>query len=373
MAMQQFDCAHAQMREPAFVYHKQDTGAYIDFTDAGGDIKSHNIEVIGSGNTTLESSLSTIAKAKAVEPPSAEAALAWMSNLDTEFFMYMDNADDPDLNLHTYFPNFSHARVLITTRLRNARQQYGYGPSGVELAIELGSLSEDEAVDLLSKAAMTKKSVDLLPEDERVAIITLAQGLQYHALAIAQAGAYLHVSIRIRLVPIQISSSSYPPAGWKGRWSYLETQLRRVFPIYRHVPPPLRTSTPHGYNRRHFESAFQGLSLRNLDEPPIPGPYRDVDLDVLVSVHVFFSSFRTPASWDKGKFGSTIQQACSSIADITSTSALQNFSSTSTWQDISSVQIPRSASTPTPQVLAFTSQSTTNPTSQISSSFAVAL
>lgn len=50
MAMQQFDCAHAQMREPAFVYHKQDTGAYIDFTDAGGDIKSHNIEVIGSGN-----------------------------------------------------------------------------------------------------------------------------------------------------------------------------------------------------------------------------------------------------------------------------------------------------------------------------------
>ncbi|TFK96377.1 hypothetical protein BDV98DRAFT_608311, partial [Pterulicium gracile] len=60
--------------------------------------------VDGTTQATIEASLVSIAKANGLEE-SSEAALAWMSNLDTEFFMYIDNADDPTINMRGFFSN----------------------------------------------------------------------------------------------------------------------------------------------------------------------------------------------------------------------------------------------------------------------------
>lgn len=60
---------------------------------------------------------------------SGKAALAWMSRLPEPFFLYIDKADDPTTDLYDYFTRSNHARVVITTRLREAEQNYGTGLS----------------------------------------------------------------------------------------------------------------------------------------------------------------------------------------------------------------------------------------------------
>lgn len=99
--------------------------------------------------TTLEVSLAAIAKANGYAS-SSDAALAWASSLGEPFFVYIDNADDPTMNLRDYFPKSPHARIVITTRLRETKQRYTTGPDS---AIFLGPLSDFEAIDLLTRTA----------------------------------------------------------------------------------------------------------------------------------------------------------------------------------------------------------------------------
>ncbi|TFK98415.1 P-loop containing nucleoside triphosphate hydrolase protein, partial [Pterulicium gracile] len=105
--------------------------------------------VDGTTHATIEASLVLIAKANGLEE-SSEAALAWMSNLDTEFFMYIDNADDPTINMRRFFSNSDYVRVIITTRLSEKAHHYSQGDGSI---LKLGSLSEEESIKLLAKTA----------------------------------------------------------------------------------------------------------------------------------------------------------------------------------------------------------------------------
>ena len=129
----------------------------------------------------VKAGIVAIAKANGVGE-SSEAALAWMSNLDKAFFLYFDNADDHTVNLRDYFPNSKHARILVTTRFRDAQPHYGSGPDS---AIHLGTLSEDEAVDPL------RRSAGFEPDDslEQQSAVKLLQELHCLPLAVVQAGA----------------------------------------------------------------------------------------------------------------------------------------------------------------------------------------
>ena len=76
-------------------------------------------------------------------------ALDLLSMQRNEWLLFFDNADDPNLNLRTYFPKCSHGNILITSRNRHARH-HALSP---ESNCKVSDLMADEAKDLLLKFA----------------------------------------------------------------------------------------------------------------------------------------------------------------------------------------------------------------------------
>lgn len=129
---------------------------------------------------TLEAGFSAIAKANGIGA-SKEDVLQWISNLDEEFFLYLDNTDDPNMNLRDFFSHSDYARILVTTRLPNFKR---YG-SGHGSSMELSPLSKEEAIDLFSRTAGLSER-----EASDMVVVTLVESeLYYHALAVVQVGA----------------------------------------------------------------------------------------------------------------------------------------------------------------------------------------
>ncbi|TFL05123.1 hypothetical protein BDV98DRAFT_653767 [Pterulicium gracile] len=116
--------------------------------------KTHFFIPDASTEVTIKDKLASIARANGIEDTS-DAALRWMSALQKDFFLYIDNADHHTMKLRKFFPNSSHARIFITTRLREAQQHYG---SGLDSVISLGALSEDEALKLPQNANVLTES-----------------------------------------------------------------------------------------------------------------------------------------------------------------------------------------------------------------------
>ncbi|TFK96986.1 hypothetical protein BDV98DRAFT_658852 [Pterulicium gracile] len=137
--------------------------------------------VDGTTHATIEASFVLIAKANGLEE-SSEAALAWMSNLDTEFFMYIDNADDPTINMRGFFSNSDYVRVIITTRLSEKARHYSQGDGSI---LKLESLSEEESIKLLAKTACLSEEAVVR---DRNLIAMLVKELCYLPLAVVQAG-----------------------------------------------------------------------------------------------------------------------------------------------------------------------------------------
>lgn len=129
---------------------------------------------------TLQAGFASIARTNGFDN-SHDAALAWMSTLDQPFFLYIDNADDHTMNLRNYFPKSNYARILITTRLRDAKQKYG---TGRDSAIHLDPLGGGEAKELLLLTADLEVAVG-----QEESVCELLQELHCHPLAVVQAGA----------------------------------------------------------------------------------------------------------------------------------------------------------------------------------------
>ncbi|KAG8823165.1 hypothetical protein FRC17_009390, partial [Serendipita sp. 399] len=104
-------------------------------------------------------------------------AVAYLSS-QKGWLMLFDNADSPDLELDDYLPNSIHGAVLVTSRNRECMS---YAP---ESHIQVGELTEGEAVDLLHKVAnITPSSFE--------SSLAIVRELGMWALAITQAGAYI--------------------------------------------------------------------------------------------------------------------------------------------------------------------------------------
>jgi hypothetical protein len=69
--------------------------------------------------TALKDSYAAIAQSKGLGS-SAQDALDWLFDTRIPSFVLIDNADDPDIDLDSYVPRSTRARVLITTRLHEA-------------------------------------------------------------------------------------------------------------------------------------------------------------------------------------------------------------------------------------------------------------
>ncbi|KAJ7654230.1 P-loop containing nucleoside triphosphate hydrolase protein [Mycena rosella] len=130
----------------------------------------------------------------------AQDALRWLGRTSEEWLLIFDNADDPKINLHNYFPLCKHGNIVITSRNPGLAVH-----AGAHTAVS--DMEEVDSVELLLKSA----SQDSTPQNREVAaeivkvspsfcnlklisILILFQELCYFPLAIIQAGAFISKS-----------------------------------------------------------------------------------------------------------------------------------------------------------------------------------
>ena len=72
--------------------------------------------VDASSESTINADLSNIALAKNIGSTHQDA-IDWLSNLNEEWLLIFDNADDVKLPIQVYFPLCSYGNIIITTRM----------------------------------------------------------------------------------------------------------------------------------------------------------------------------------------------------------------------------------------------------------------
>ncbi|KAJ7680068.1 P-loop containing nucleoside triphosphate hydrolase protein [Mycena rosella] len=110
----------------------------------------------------------------------AQNALQWLSSRRDEWLLLFDNADDPKIDLHKFFPHCNHGNILITSR-NPGLQVYAASHS------QVSDMEEEEAIELLLMSA----SQNITPDNQEIAGNI---ALWYLPLAIIQAGAFISKS-----------------------------------------------------------------------------------------------------------------------------------------------------------------------------------
>ncbi|KAJ7437969.1 hypothetical protein FB451DRAFT_1107983 [Mycena latifolia] len=130
---------------------------------------------------TIDAGLKMIATTKSVGGSSKDA-LQWLKSKKDEWLLFLDNADDPKINLNNYFPQCSHGNIIITSRNPGLCVY-----AGSHCAVS--DMEEEDAVDLL----LTSAAQDITHYNKDVAA-QIVKVLHYLPLAIIQAGAFMSKS-----------------------------------------------------------------------------------------------------------------------------------------------------------------------------------
>ncbi|KAF8593261.1 hypothetical protein BDV93DRAFT_502663 [Ceratobasidium sp. AG-I] len=133
---------------------------------------------------TISAGLAPIAVA-AKEGETPEDALAWLASQKKRWLLVFDNADDPKLNLHKYFPQCTHGDIIITTR----NQQVINHATGPESYCRVGGMRPEDALQLLLKSSRADDTEETISIGKR-----LIEELGYFALALVQSGAYMRTT-----------------------------------------------------------------------------------------------------------------------------------------------------------------------------------
>ncbi|KAH8813778.1 hypothetical protein DL96DRAFT_1535379 [Flagelloscypha sp. PMI_526] len=134
--------------------------------------------VDASDKLTLENSLKAIACTSSAQP-SIDDALRLLRTQHDNWLLFLDNADDPTLDLWPYV-SWAHGNVLITTRNREVRS---HAP---KCNIWVDRLEKEDAVELLLRGVDVEESF----KTQELAL-KIVQELGYLALAVNQARAFL--------------------------------------------------------------------------------------------------------------------------------------------------------------------------------------
>ncbi|KAF4448457.1 tetratricopeptide repeat domain-containing [Fusarium albosuccineum] len=133
-----------------------------------------------STSERVKHTLGAIAKTAGLEQ-NEKSALHWLSNLEQNWLLIIDNADDDNIPLEKYFPKGNRGNVLVTTRNPAYRMHGNVGRRWYEFR----GLELDEATQLLLKASDSPA-----PWDEVCTSLALkiTEALGALALAIVHAG-----------------------------------------------------------------------------------------------------------------------------------------------------------------------------------------
>ncbi|KAJ7614912.1 hypothetical protein FB45DRAFT_873781 [Roridomyces roridus] len=109
-----------------------------------------------------------------------EAGLQWLISENKEWTLLFDNADDPKLNLSSFFPQCTHGNIIITSRNPKLAT---YGPASHS---QVGDLDTENAALLLLARAVKEHT-----DENYTLAMGIVQELSCLPLAIVQAGAYI--------------------------------------------------------------------------------------------------------------------------------------------------------------------------------------
>ncbi|KAF8143439.1 hypothetical protein K438DRAFT_1633587, partial [Mycena galopus ATCC 62051] len=104
--------------------------------------------------------------------------LGWLLGKREPWLLFLDNADDPQVDLNSFVPRCNHGNIIITSRNQGLK---GYGAHTL-----VSDMEEPDAIALLLKSAHHVVS----PINNQLAA-ALVQELCYLPLAIVQAGAFI--------------------------------------------------------------------------------------------------------------------------------------------------------------------------------------
>ncbi|KAF7761984.1 hypothetical protein Agabi119p4_9976 [Agaricus bisporus var. burnettii] len=130
---------------------------------------------------TLRSDLEAVAPGNTEQ--SVDASLHWLANQrEGNWLLFFDHADDTNLELKKFIPQCRFGNVLVTTRNRELCFL-----SAKDGDAKVGAMEHEDAKNLLLDRARAEES-----DENKVLAEAIVKDLHYFALAISQAGAYIH-------------------------------------------------------------------------------------------------------------------------------------------------------------------------------------
>ena len=132
-----------------------------------------------SSNKSIEESFEAIGGEVGIEGD-ARAVIQWFSRLKEEWILLLDNADNPNVPLKSFFPSSQHGNILVTTRNADFRTLAS------NCSLEISTLEEGAAVELLLRTS----GIERTKENEEVAQ-AVVNDFGCLALAVVQAGSYI--------------------------------------------------------------------------------------------------------------------------------------------------------------------------------------
>ncbi|KAJ7848221.1 hypothetical protein B0H13DRAFT_1645682, partial [Mycena leptocephala] len=130
---------------------------------------------------TINKGLKILAQTKTVGESSKDA-LQFLRSKQEEWLLFFDNADDPKINLNTYFPQCDHGNILITSRNPGLCVYAGSHST-------VSDMEETDAIDLLLRSAAQEST-----DHNRTTAGQIVKVLHYLPLAIIQGGAFVSKS-----------------------------------------------------------------------------------------------------------------------------------------------------------------------------------
>ncbi|KAH8834432.1 hypothetical protein DL96DRAFT_1810703 [Flagelloscypha sp. PMI_526] len=250
-----------------------------------------------SDKFTLENDLKTIAIGVS-DKPTVEDALHLLRTTKEEWLLFLDNADDPSLDLRPYI-SWPHGNVLITTRNREVRM---HAP---DCHIWVDQLELDDAVELLLRGLDVEKTL----ETYKTASETV-QKLGRLALAVNQARGFLAQDI--------CTLSEYLPIYMRNRETLLDNKSIQTTDDYEHT---VYTTWSISFNKLS-SSAVQLLELLCfMHHENIPSRifeeawkvYKDIDQVAIPSwLSIFLASFHAvDSTWDILRFRMLVKEIVS--------------------------------------------------------------
>lgn len=139
--------------------------------------------VDASTKESISSSFEAIGRDAGLLEPDVPSMLRWFCSKEEDWALLFDNADNPNIDLDSFFPASHHGNIIITTRNASFRRLALKSHSK-----EVSILDDEAAVNLLLQSAEIDDNRDAGNQETAQKIV---KEFGYLALAIVQAGSYM--------------------------------------------------------------------------------------------------------------------------------------------------------------------------------------